>query len=67
MEVVVAKPKAYLERATTGELLEEVRRRAIDSFAGGNRPLWSKTLFRHVVDIIGMLPREILDYKPKEQ
>lgn len=62
----MGKKRAYLERATTGELLEEVRRRAVDAFTDDVRPSWCRKMYTKIVDIIGMLPREILDYKPKE-
>lgn len=63
----MGKPKAYLERATTGELLEEVRCRAVDVFGDNVKPKWARKMYDRVVDLIGMLPREILDYKPKEK
>lgn len=58
--------KAYLERATTKELLEEIRQRATKSFLKNRRPLWNRNMYDRVVDLLGILPKEILDYKPEE-
>ncbi len=55
--------KAYLERATTRELLEKIRVRAVKARKNGEEVAWNGFTIRMVQDLMGSLPKDILDYK----
>lgn len=56
--------KAYLERATTKELLNELLSRSI--YASDNRN-WNAVMCNRTQHLLGVLPKDLLDYKPEEK
>lgn len=55
--------KAYLERATTKELLDEVRKRAVKARKKGEESVWNGFTIRMTQDLLGSLPKDILEFK----